>query len=224
MIMNYVTTRKDSRLWVGTIEAILALCYIRFKTGAKFRLKKGFKIGNDHSHPVKLGEYQFNLQGMKRLLLGGNSSDLLNFKTPVFYASVILNKLRPENKSILIKICRESIQSLLDTYQKDILAREALMSMDLIFKNLQDDLDLEELKKYLYINEDYMESPLTKKNMELWEENIDILNRIGFLYQSAHTDNNEGKNPEVHLNEIKELQESIRGKLEEYLLEIPKGH
>jgi len=226
LIFDYLTTRKDTRLWIGTIEAILALCFIRFRTGAKFRFKKGFKIGNDHSHPVKIGEYQFDFQAIKRCLLGGNSADLLNFKTPIFYSLEVLDKIRPEYKEQLLKIAYESAQSLLETYHKDIMAREAIQSIILIIKSMREDNKnyWQELKEYVYINPEYRESPLTNKNIELWIENIDILNRICVLYSQAYEDFIAGKNPEKILNDIKDLQETVRLHLEDYLMDIPKGH
>lgn len=223
LIFNYMATKKDTRLWISPVEAIIALAYIRFRTGAKFRLQKGFKIVNDHSHPVKLWDYQFDIQGIKRSVLGGNSMDLLNFKTPLFYVDIVLSKLRPENRQILIKLAYESINSLLDTYQKDIMACEALRSMGVILDGLLNNKDVEQFKPFLYINEDYLDSPLTKKDLDIWIENIDILNRICNLFKLAYTELCEGKKPDDNLNEISELRDTIRQKLTDYLMEIPTG-
>jgi len=226
LLFDYFTTKKDTRLWIGTIESILALCFIRFRVGAKFRLKKGFKIGNDHSHPVKIGDYQFDFQAIKRSLLGGNSADLLNFKTPIYYSYEILTKLSPERRESLLNIAYESAQSLLDTYHKDIMAREAIQSIIVIIKSMQtdDSEQLNNIKSYVYINSEYRDSPLTVKNIELWIQNIDILNRICDLYKSAYEEMQSGHNPEKLLNDIKDLQETVRTHLQDYLMEIPKGH
>lgn len=223
LLFNYIATKKDTRLWISSVEAIIALAYIRFRTGAKFRLQKGFKIVNDHSHPIKLWDYQFDIQGIKRSVLGGNSMDLLNFKTPLFYVDRILKNLRPENRLILVKLAYESVNSLLDTYQKDIMACEALRSMGIILEGYMNNKDVEQFKPFLYINEDYLDSPLTKKDFDIWIENIDILNRICNQFRLAYNELCEGKKPDEHLNEISELRETIRQKLTDYLLEIPTG-
>jgi hypothetical protein len=223
LLFNYIATKKDTRLWISPVEAIIALAYIRFRTGAKFRLQKGFKIVNDHSHPVKLWDYQFDIQGIKRSVLGGNSMDLLNFKTPLFYVDQVLSKVRPENRQILIKLAFESVNSLLDTYQKDIMACEALRSMGAILEGLLNNKDINQFKPFLYINEDYLDSPLTKKDLDLWIENIDILNRICHQFRLAYNELSEGKKPDDHLNEISELRDTIRSKLTDYLMEIPTG-
>jgi len=223
LLFNYISTKKDTRLWISPIEAVIALAYIRFRTGAKFRLQKGFKIVNDHSHPVKLWDYQFDIQGIKRSVLGGNSMDLLNFKTPLFFVDIVLSKLRPENRQIILKLAHESVNSLLDTYQKDIMACEALRGMGVILEGLLNNKDIEQFRPFLYINEDYLESPLTKKDLELWTENIDILNRICNQFRLAYNELSEGKKPDDHLNEISELRDAIRTKLTDYLMEIPTG-
>lgn len=223
LLFDYLTTKKDSRQWIGPIEAVLALAYIRFRTKAKFRLQKGFKIANDHSHPVNLGEYKFDFQGIKRTLMGGKSMDLLNFKTPLFFCKDILDELRPENREILLKIALESIHSLLDTYKKDIMACESLKSMGVIIECLINDREMDDIKAFLYINDDYLESPLTKKDKELWIENIDVLNRICALFKQAYDEYSEGKSAEPKLDEISELRDQMRSKLEAYLMEIPRG-
>ena len=224
-IFDYLRTPKDTRLWIGVVESILGLAYIRFRSGAKFRLRNGFKIANDHSHQIKVGDYQFNFQGIKRKVLGGDSRDLLNFKTPLFYSFKILNQLRPENREVIIQLAQESVQSLLDTYKRDIMATEALKSMDRILNLFQEnDQDkLESAKEMLYINEDYLNSPLTGKNIELWEQNIGVLDQIGNLFRQAKAEFLSGHNPENILTEIRDLQESIRIKLEEFLMTIPRG-
>lgn len=223
ILFDYLSTKKDTRLWISTVEALLALAYIRFRTGAKFRLEKGFRISNDHSHPVRMWDYQFDIQGIKRSVMGGNSMDLLNFKTPLFYVDTVLKHLRPENREIILKLAIESVHSLLDTYQKDIMACEALKGMGVILECLANDKDLEQFEPFLYINQDYLDSPLTKKDQDLWIENIDILNRICNLFRQAYNDMGEGRKPDEHLDEITELREQIRQKLQDYLLEIPKG-
>lgn len=223
ILFDYVSTKKDTRLWISPVEAVLALAYIRFRSGAKFRLQKDFKIGNDHSHPIKIGDYSFDFQGIKRSLMGGTSMDLLNFKTPLYYSGDILGKLRPENREIILKIAIESIHSLLDTYEKDIMACEALKSMGVILECMLNDKDVEQFKPFLYINEDYMDSPLTKKDLEVWEENIDILNRICHLYKQAYGDFLEGKKVDDQLDEISELRDTIRGKMKDFLMDIPRG-
>ena len=223
ILFDYVSTKKDTRLWISPVEAVLALAYIRFRSGAKFRLQKDFKIGNDHSHPIKIGDYSFDFQGIKRSLMGGTSMDLLNFKTPLYYSGDILGKLRPENREIILKIAIESIHSLLDTYEKDIMACEALKSMGVILECLLNNKDLQQFKPFLYINEDYNDSPLTKKDLEVWEENIDILNRICHLYKQAYGDFLEGKKVDDQLDEISELRDTIRGKMQDFLMDIPRG-
>lgn len=223
IIFDYLTTKKDTRLWIGSIESILALVYIRFRSGAKFRLKKGFKIENDHSHPVKIMDYKFDFQGIKRKMMGGNSMDLLNFKTPVYYSYKVLTKLKPENREILVKLALESVHSLINTYNKDIMACETLKSIGLILEWILADREMEKVKPFLYINEEYDESPLTAKDQEIWIENIDVLNRIGHLFGLAYEDFQAGKSPENHLSEINELREQMRQKIENYLMEIPKG-
>lgn len=222
ILFDYISNKKDNRIWIG-FESILALAFIRFRPGGKFRFKKGFKIGTDHAHEIKMGHYQVNIQGLKRYLTGGNSADLLNFKTPLFYVDNILSHLKKENRQIIIKISRESIQSLLSTYQKDIIATDALRACDLILETLEKDENPEDIKKYLSISEPYIENPLTKKNHELWIEHIDILNRIAVLFNVAYEEQQAGRNPEIYLNEIKDLQDTIRTKLENFLLEIPHG-
>ena len=82
---------------------------------------------------------------------------------------------------------------------------------------------MDTVKPFLYINEEYEDSPLTLKDQRLWLENIDVLNRIGHLFGQAYDDFQTGKNPESHLNEINELREQMRTKLEDYLMDIPKG-
>lgn len=223
ILFDYLTTKKDTRLWIGSIEAVIALAYIRFRSGAKFRLQKGFKIGNDHSHPIKMFDYKFDIQGLKRKVMGGNSMDLLNFKTPLFYSHPVLSELRPENREILLKLALESIHSLLNTYQKDIMACESLKSMGLILECQLADKEMDSVKPFLYVNEEYAESPLTQKDQELWIENIDILNRIAHLFTLAYEELQAGKNPESNLAEINELREQMRQKLEDFLMEIPKG-
>ena len=179
LLFDYLTTKKDTRLWIGSAEAIISLAYIRFRNGAKFRLKKGFKIENDHSHPVRFMDYKFDIQGLKRKMMGGNSMDLLNFKTPLYYSHHILSELKPENRENLLKLALESVHSLLNTYQKDIMACESLKSMGLILECQLNEKDLNDVKPFLYINDDYEDSPLTAKDQELWKSNIDVLNRIG---------------------------------------------
>lgn len=223
ILFDYLTTKKDTRLWVGSVESILALAYIRFRSGAKFRLMKGFKIGNDHSHPIKIMDYKFDFQGIKRSFMGGNSMDLLNFKTPLFYSYKVIRELRPENREALVKLALESVHSLLNTYQKDIMACESLKSMGLILECILAERDMETVKPFLYINEEYEESPLTTKEQELWIENIDVLNRIAHLFGLAYEEFQSGKNPEIHLNEVNELRDQMRQKLEDFLMEIPKG-
>lgn len=224
ILFDYLTTKKDTRLWIGSIEAILALGYIRFRTGAKFRLEKGFKISNDHSHPIRMFDYKFDIQSLKRRVMGGTSMDLLNFKTPLYFSHQVLSELRPENRETLIKIALESVHSLLNTYKKDIMACESLKSMGLILECQLAGKDMESVKPFLYINEEYEDSPLTQKDVQIWKENIDVLDRIGHLFRASYDDFQEGKNTESNLNEINELREQMRGKLEGYLMEIPKGH
>jgi hypothetical protein len=223
MLFDYVTTKKDTRLWISPVEAVLALAYIRFRSGAKFRLEKDFKIANDHSHPIKLGDYSFDFQGIKRTLMGGNSMDLLNFKTPIYYSDQVFSLLRPENREIILKVAIESVHSLLDTYEKDIMACEALKSIGVILECMLNNKDLEQYKPFLYINEDFHDSPLTKKDTEVWTENIDILNRICNLYKQAYTDFSEGKKVDDYLDEISDLRTTIRTKLCDFLMEIPRG-
>jgi len=223
ILFDYLTTKKDSRVWIGPVEAILALAYIRFRSGAKFRLRKGFKIANDHSHPVRFWDYQFNVQGLKRRMMGGNSMDLLNFKTPLFFSKEILDQLRPENKEILLKLGIESIHSLIDTYKKDIAACESLRSMGVILECMIKDRDMNDIKPFLYVNDDFLESPLTKKDQEIWIENIDILNRICSLFRTAYENYKDGKNSEDELTEVNELRDQVRQKLEDFLMEIPAG-
>ncbi len=223
ILFDYVSTKKDTRLWISPVEAVLAIAYIRFRNGAKFRLDKDFKIGNDHSHPIKVGDYSFDFQGIKRSVMGGTSMDLLNFKTPLYYSAAILKELRPENREAILKIALESIHSLLDTYEKDIMACEALKSMGVILECMLNDKDLEQFKPFLYINDDYNESPLTKKDHEVWVENIDILNRICALFKQAYAEFIEGKKVDEHLDEITELRNTIRGKLKDFLMDIPRG-
>lgn len=224
VFFDYMVNKKDKRMWVGTIESILAFAYLRFRQGAKFRLKKGFKIMNDHSHPVKVGDYNFNLQGIKRSVLGGDSSDLLNFKTPIYFSYIILKELRPSNRSILLKLAIESVNSQLVTYEKDIVASETLKNIKRILEAFNtDDGEHEKKKADWYINDDYLESPLTKKNIELWKDNLDILNRICILFNNAHNYFLEGKNPDVFLSEIRKHQENIRIQMEKYLMQIPIG-
>ena len=223
LLFDYLTTKKDTRQWIGPVESILALAYIRFRTGAKFRLSKGFKISNDHSHPVNVWDYKFNFQGLKRTVLGGASMDLLNFKTPLFFSKEILDELRPENREIILKIALESIHSLLDTYKKDIMACESLKAMGVILECMLNDRDMADVKSFLYINDDFLSSPLTVKDKELWIENIDILNRICALFKLAYEEYLEGKSSETYLTEISELRDQMRQKLEGFLLEIPRG-
>lgn len=223
VIFDRLTTKKDTRVWIGIVESVLWLAYIRFRAGAKFRIRKGFRMETDHSHMIKLGDYKFNVQSIKRSIFGGNSMDLLNFKTPLFYSHLILDKIRPENKRILLKLCQESIISLLDTYHNDIMAREALQNLSMIIKYLINDDNIENLRPYIYINDDYLNSPLTKKNIELWEDNIEILNKICEIFSKAYDQHKEGHDTESHLNAIRELQERVREKLEHFLMEIPKG-
>lgn len=225
VVFDYVVNKKDKRMWVGTVESILAFAYLRFRQGAKFRLKKGFQIMNDHSHPVKVGDYNFNLQGIKRSVLGGDSSDLLNFKTPIFFSFIILKELRPQNRNILVKLAIESVNAQLVTYEKDIVAAETLKNIKRILEafNSDGDAQLNTKKADWYINEDYLESPLTKKNIELWKDNLDILNRICILFNNAYNFFLEGKNPDVYLSEIRKHQENIRCQMEKYLMQIPIG-
>lgn len=223
ILFDYLTTKKDTRQWLGTVEAVLALAYIRFRTGAKIRLKKGFQISNDHSHQVKMGDYKFDLQGVKRYILGGKSMDLLNFKTPLYFSHEVLSQLRPENREIILKLALESIHGLLDTYKTDIMACESLKSMGLIIECQLNNRPMEEIKPFLYVNDDYLESPLTRKDQELWLENIDILNRIGTLFNQAYEEFQEGKQTDDTLHEINKLRTDMREKLAEYLMEIPKG-
>jgi hypothetical protein len=225
IFFDYLTTKKDSRLWIGTVESILAFSYLRFRQGAKFRLQKGFRITNDHSHPVKVGDYEFNLQGVKRSFFGGTSMDLLNFKTPIFYSLEVLQELKPKNREILLKLAIESVNAQLITYDNDVMATEALNSIKRILEvAIQGDRnEMECRKKDWYINEEYWNSPLTQRNIELWKENIDILNRICYLFDCAHRDFLAGRDPEGYLNEIRDHQENIREKLEGFLMQIPKG-
>jgi len=225
ILFNYITSKKDNRIWVGIVESILALAYVRFRSGAKLRLHKGFKITNDHSHPVEVLDYKFNFQGLKRTFMGGSSMDLINLKTPLFYAYLILDKLKPENKEIMLTLAMESINNLLDTYSKDILACEILGSYRMIIQAHQNGEDeLENLKQYIKLKDDYLDSPLTKKNLELWNDNIDILNKIADLLKKASDAAREGKSFDGYLGETRVYMEEIRLKLEDYLMEIPKGY
>jgi len=224
IIFNYLTSKKDTRVWVGTIEAIMALAYIRFRSGAKLRLQKGFRISNDHSHPVQVFDYKFNFQGIKRTFMGGSSMDLINLKTPLFHVDMILKHLKPENREIILRLALESINNLIDTYSKDILACEVLGSIQMILQAHLDNSDAEHLKQYIKIKDDYMDSPLTKKNIELWMDNIDILNKIATLLRKASDAAREGRNFDIYLADVRHYMEEIREKLENYLMEIPKGY
>jgi hypothetical protein len=206
------------------VEAILALAYIRFRSGAKLRLHKGFRISNDHSHPIQLFDYKFNFQGIKRTFMGGSSMDLINLKTPIFHVDEILQHLKPENREIILQLALESINNLIDTYHKDILACEVLGSIRLILQAHLDGSETEQLKHYIKIKDDYLESPLTKKNLELWMDNIDILNKMATLFRKASDACREGRNFDSYLTEVRHYMEEIREKLEDYLMEIPKGY
>ena len=55
--LKYLTRRRDSRQWLGMIESLVAISYLRFRPGAKININ-GFKISNDNSHHVSLRDYK----------------------------------------------------------------------------------------------------------------------------------------------------------------------
>jgi len=133
---QYINSRYDHRQWLGTMESLIALAYLRFRPGAKLNISS-FKISNDHSHRISIREFQMDLQGVKRSVFGGSSMDLLNLKTPVYHSYQILELLELSERVILIELALESVNFMLeDTYYHDLNAQEYLRGLQLLLNKL----------------------------------------------------------------------------------------
>lgn len=132
MCLRYLSKRRDNRQWLGMIDSLIALAYLRFRPGAKLHIR-GFKITNDHSHQLQIRDYQLDFQGIKRSILGGSSTDMLNLKTPIYYSYQVLADLAPDDRQIILQLALESVIYLQeDTYVHDLNALEYLHTIQLL--------------------------------------------------------------------------------------------
>jgi len=134
--LRFLTQKRDNRQWLGTIDSLIALAYLRFRPGAKLHIR-GFKITNDHSHQLQIRDYQLDFQGIKRSILGGSSMDLINLKTPIYYSYQILADLEPDDRQIILQLALESVIYLQeDTYAHDLSALDNLHSIQLLLTEM----------------------------------------------------------------------------------------
>lgn len=223
--LNYVSKRKDYRQWLGTIDALVALAYLRFRPGSKIRVN-GLNISNDHSHQIQIRDWQLDLQSVKRALRGGSSLDLLNFKTPIYHSYQILKLLEKEEAKTLLTLATESVNFLLeDTYSYDLSAQDCLRALKLVLNRLLSACDSgnlatfadHELAELLCLKLEYNEHPLTKENLRLWQENLTLLKEICFQLKQAHERYLHGGAYEDNLIQVKDSLKRVKTQMSLYI-------
>lgn len=218
-LLNFMMRSSDQRQWVGMMEALIALAYNRFRPGAKLKIN-GFRITNDHRHQFHIMDYSFDLQGLKRSLPGGGqSSDMLNLKAPVYYSYQILAELAPEHREILITLAQESVNSMMkDTYKTNLAAQEVLRGLQLTLKHLASpDFEPEStLEEYLCLRTEYQDHPLTQYNLSLWREHKEEMAVICQSFRRAQDLYFQGGAYEEELERVRTVTEEIRGKMINY--------
>jgi hypothetical protein len=228
-VFKYISQRKDNRQWLGMMESLISLAYLRFRPGAKLHVN-GFKIDNDHSHQISFKEYNIDLQGVKRTILGGSSIDLLNLKSPLYFSYQILNSLDKDDQEILLTLAEESIKYLMeDTYKYDLTAQEYLRGIQILIEKMIDvmlhdkgTLPNKETENYLCIKKDYYEHPFTKENLKIWNNNIPILKDICHQFRQAKDKYMSGGSYENNLENIKHNENRIIDLMRTYATGLEK--
>jgi hypothetical protein len=215
--------KKQNIVWIGPMEAIIALAYKRFRPNAKLKIEN-FRITNDHSYSFSMFNYNFDLQSVKRSIFGGKSIDLLNLKNPVYYSHSILNDMKKEDRDLLLNLALQSTNILIkDTYADDQYAKDALHDISLILKQMIDDGDVSDLATHLNISVTYADNPLTKKNIELWKTNkkwiVDIIDE----FRECLKHYSSGESYEQNLFQIRKIMEKPHQEIENYYYLIIKG-
>lgn len=217
-LSKYIRHHQDQRQWVGMAEAVIALSYNRFRPGAKLKIN-GFKITNDHKRQIVIMSNTFDLQGVKRKIMGGKSSDMLNLKSPIYYSYMVLSGLTEDERSILLTLASESIHVMLtETYLTDLTAHDLLKGLQLVIKKLQENPFKEDkmLEEYLCIKSEYVEHPLTVYNLKLWREDILKLKDICKEFKEARVKFFNGGDYEPHLVHVRKITEEMRLKMMNY--------
>jgi len=135
MCLNYLTKRRDCRHWVGPIEGLIALSYLRFRPGAKLNFRE-LQITNDHSHQINIRSYHLDFQGIKRFVTGSDASQLWNLKTPIYYSYQLLEELDESDREILLRLALQSVGFMMENTYSDLAVRDYLQTIRLLLKNL----------------------------------------------------------------------------------------
>lgn len=248
-IWNHITGQKtkSEEKWVGPPEAIVALAYKRFRPGAKLNITS-FRITNDRSHPFPVispwGEYNFDWQSVKRTILGGKGADMYNLKNPIYYSYVFLNYLPKEKAKLLLELALQSVEGMIDsTYAQDQVALECLhmiktiltisfesrCSEPTITSSSSEDENDNELDKYadirhnFRISDNYLNNPLTVKNIEIWKSHLNWLETICDELEEARDKSTQGGDFECNLANVKVILEKISDEMMVYYNKIIKG-
>lgn len=223
-IMDFINgSKKQNIVWIGSMEAIIALAYKRFRPNAKLKIDN-FKITNDHSYSISMFNYSIDFQSFKRSLLGGKSIDLLHFKNPIYYSYDILNEISKDDRNLLLTLALQCINTLKnDTYADDQYAKDYLHDISLLLKQLIDEKNMAELTNPLDISVTYADNPLTKKNHELWKENKKWITDIADEFRDCLERCSSGESCEQSLYQIRKIMEKPQQEMEKYYNLIIKG-
>jgi len=235
--LKYLTQRKDNRQWLGMMDSLIALAYLRFRPGAKLHVN-GFKITNDHSHNLQIRDYQLDLQGLKRSILGGSSMDLLNLKTPIYYSYQLLEMLDQDDQQILLQLALESVVFLIeDTYANDLSALDYLQSLKLLLTKMLETYGTQvksqaspdskkfpdaNLEMFMCLKPGYKEHPLTIENFRIWQDNMPLLKDTCHQFKQAYDRYLHGGNYEDNLVRIRDSLTRVRHQMNDYVNTLEK--
>lgn len=226
VLYDYITgTKKQNVVWIGSMEAIIALAYKRFRPNAKLKIDKdNFKITNDHSYNITVFNYNVDWQSVKRTVFGGKSTDLLSLKNPIYYSHYILKDIPKEDRDLLLNLALQSVNSLIhDTYADDDYAKDCLNDIRLILNYLIEGKNLAELANSMNISTTYADNPLTKKDVELWKNNKKWITDIVEEFKECLEHSSSGEVYEQSLNQIKKIMDKPHQEIQKYYSCIIKG-
>lgn len=203
------STRSPDQ-WIGPIEAIVAFAYNRFRPGAKLKISS-FRITNDHSHALNIyGEYTFDMQSIKRTVLGGKAADMYNLKNPIYHSLFILNLLPQEKCKFLLELTLQSVNNMMNgIYAEDGVALECLHVIRQILTTALNGDRLADLQSHLRINNDYLRNPLTQHSMRVWQDHLDLLETICDELAEAYEKNKRGEDYKLHLRSIRTILDKV---------------